>query len=136
MLFGDRLRYLREEKGVTQKELGNFINVSDRVVGYYESNNRFPKDENIIKKIADYFNVSIDYLLGRTNIRNTENTYITPKEHEDIEEVVEELRERLLNTENFKIEGEPATKEDIETILDSVKVGIEMAKIKKRRNQE
>ncbi|WP_368489914.1 hypothetical protein [Clostridium sp. BJN0013] len=35
--LGDRLRHLREEKGVTQKELGNFINVSDRVVGYYES---------------------------------------------------------------------------------------------------
>lgn len=76
MLFGDRLRYLREEKGVTQKELGNFINVSDRVVGYYEANDRFPKDEKTIKKIADYFNVSIDYLLGRTDSKTNQNSDI------------------------------------------------------------
>ncbi|MBV4415111.1 helix-turn-helix domain-containing protein [Clostridium tyrobutyricum] len=82
MLFGDRLRYLREEKGVTQKELGNFINVSDRVVGYYEANDRFPKDEKTIKKIADYFNVSIDYLLGRTDNKTNQNSDIDKDDFE------------------------------------------------------
>ncbi|WP_039652405.1 helix-turn-helix domain-containing protein [Clostridium tyrobutyricum] len=82
MLFGDRLRYLREEKGVTQKELGNFINVSDRVVGYYESNDRFPKDEKTLKKIADYFNVSIDYLLGRTDNKTNQNSDIDKDDFE------------------------------------------------------
>lgn len=67
MLFGDRLRLLREDKSITQKELGLVIGVSDRVIGYYESNDRFPKDEDILRKIADYFNVSVDYLLGRTD---------------------------------------------------------------------
>lgn len=66
MLFGDRLKYLREEKGVTQKQLGESINISDRVIGYYESNDRFPKDEETIKKIAEFFNVSIGYLFGST----------------------------------------------------------------------
>ncbi len=67
MLFGDRLKKLREEKNITQKELGIIVGVSDRVIGYYEANNRFPKDETILKKFADYFDCSLDYLLGRTN---------------------------------------------------------------------
>ncbi len=66
MPFGDRLKELRKECGITQKELGDIIHVSDRVVGYYESNNRFPKDEDVLRTIADYFNVSVDYLVGRT----------------------------------------------------------------------
>lgn len=70
MLFGDRLRMLREEKGLTQKELGEIVKVSERVIGYYEANNRFPKDENTLKRMADYFNVSVDFLIGRTDIRN------------------------------------------------------------------
>lgn len=70
MRFGEILRALREEKGWTQKELGRRINVSDRVIGYWESNDRFPKDGNIINTLADLFNVSIDYLLGRTDDRS------------------------------------------------------------------
>ena len=74
MRFGEVLRFLREEKDWTQKELGQKINVSDRVIGYWESNDRFPKDESIINMIADLFNVSTDYLLGRTGDRNFGNS--------------------------------------------------------------
>ena len=69
MRFGDRLKELREEKDITQKDLGKIINISDRVIGYYEANDRFPRDENVLKTIADYFNVSVDYLVGRTDNR-------------------------------------------------------------------
>jgi transcriptional regulator with XRE-family HTH domain len=64
MLFGDRLRLLREEKNLTQKELGNILSISDRVIGYYEANDRFPKDEKTLIKISQYFNVSLDWLVG------------------------------------------------------------------------
>lgn len=70
MLFGDRLKILREEKKLTQYELGNFLNISARVIGYYESNDRFPKDEQILVSIANHFDVSLDWLLGRTDIRS------------------------------------------------------------------
>lgn len=66
MTFGERLRKLRTEKGITQLQLGQKIGVSDRVIGYYESDDRFPKDDEILKRLADYFNVSLDDLLGRT----------------------------------------------------------------------
>lgn len=66
MLFGDTLKKLRTEKGLTQKDLGKIINVSDRVIGYYEANDRFPKDEKTLTKIAIFFGVTTDYLLGLT----------------------------------------------------------------------
>lgn len=67
-MFGNRLKQLRKEKGLSQKELGNLLNLSDRVVGYYEANRHFP-DGDVLVKIADIFEVSLDYLLGRTDIR-------------------------------------------------------------------
>lgn len=67
-MFGDRLKSLRKFSNYTQKELGEKINVSGRVIGYYESNDRFP-DKETLTNIADFFDVSIDYLLGRTNIK-------------------------------------------------------------------
>ncbi len=76
MGFGETLRELREEKGLTQKELGKIINISDRVIGYYEANNRFPKDEYVLKQLADLFGVSLDYLVGRTNKRMPLEEYI------------------------------------------------------------
>lgn len=76
MEFGDRLRYLREEKGITQKELGKVLNISDRVVGYYEANDRFPKDEDILRKIADFFDVSVDYLIGRSESKKFQNELV------------------------------------------------------------
>ena len=74
MQFGDRLKILRDEKSITQKELGKILNVSDRVIGYYETNNRFPNDETVLRNISEYFNVSVDWLLGLSNSK-TRITY-------------------------------------------------------------
>ena len=71
MAFGDQLKLLREEKGVTQKDIGKLLNISDRVIGYYEQDNRFPKDENTLIRLADFFEVSVDFLLGQTDIRTS-----------------------------------------------------------------
>lgn len=68
-MFGDRLRKLRKEHKLTQKELGEKVSVSSRVIGYYESNERFPDKETLIA-LAEYFQVSLDYLLCRNDNRN------------------------------------------------------------------
>lgn len=64
--FGKRLKYLRQEKGLTQVELGKVFNVTNVGVAKWESDDRFP-DKSILVKIADYFDVSTDYLLCRTD---------------------------------------------------------------------
>ncbi|KNF10201.1 putative HTH-type transcriptional regulator, XRE family [Gottschalkia purinilytica] len=68
-MFGKRLRALRREKDLTQKELSKKLSTSDRTVGYYETEERNPSLD-ILGKLADFFDVSVDYLLGRTNIKN------------------------------------------------------------------
>lgn len=65
MQFGDNLRKLRKEKGLSQEQLSKNLKISRRIIGYYETNQRFPKDPKVLINIANFFNVSIDYLLGR-----------------------------------------------------------------------
>ncbi|AJD29899.1 helix-turn-helix transcriptional regulator [Clostridium sporogenes] len=63
--FGNRLKKLRKDKGLTQEELGKILKVTNVAVAKWESDNRFP-DKDLLVQIADYFNTSLDYLLGRT----------------------------------------------------------------------
>lgn len=64
MKFGDRLRELRTLLGLTQFQLGEKFNLAESTISLYEKNKRFPDQETLIK-IADFFDVSLDYLLGR-----------------------------------------------------------------------
>lgn len=70
MTFGQKIKKLRMEKEWTQSYVGKQIGVSDRVLGYYESDNRFPKDEKILKALASLYNVTVDYLLGESQHEN------------------------------------------------------------------
>ncbi len=68
-MFGRKLKELRLEKNINQSELSKIIGVSPSTVGMYERDQRFP-DKDMLTKIADYFEVSVDYILGRTDKRN------------------------------------------------------------------
>ena len=63
-MFGQRLKELRLSKGITQKELATIAGVDRTSIGKYESRNVVPNLE-VIYLLADYFGVTIDYLLGR-----------------------------------------------------------------------
>lgn len=65
MNFGKRLRQLRKEKGLTQAELAKLLSIGESTVSFYESGKRQPDYETLIR-LAEVFNVSVDYLLGRT----------------------------------------------------------------------
>ena len=69
MTFGERLRELREDRNITQKARAEVLGVSPRMVSFYESGTHFLSDENQLCKLADYFDVTTDYLLGRSTIR-------------------------------------------------------------------
>ena len=62
MFFGNILRWLLEENELTQKQLSEDLNIAASTLGHYINNRREP-DFNTLKRIAVYFNVSIDYLL-------------------------------------------------------------------------
>lgn len=64
--IGNRIAYLREKHSLTQEELSLKLDISRASLSHYEKNRREP-DYETLGKIANYFGVSIDYLLSRTN---------------------------------------------------------------------
>ncbi len=63
MNFGDKLRTLRKNNKMTQQELANRLNLAKSMISHYETNDRFPSYDVLIK-IAGIFRVTTDYLLG------------------------------------------------------------------------
>ena len=61
-----RIRELREDHDLTQKKLGEAINLPQRTYAYYESGPRMVPPE-VLCALADFYGVSVDYLLGRTD---------------------------------------------------------------------
>ncbi|MCG0275625.1 MAG: helix-turn-helix domain-containing protein [Thermosediminibacteraceae bacterium] len=127
MMIGERIKSLREERKITQQELARYLGVSQKTISNYENGERSP-DPDTLRKIADYFDVTVDYLLGRSNHRR-----LTRKDERDIEKIIEETRQRIENTEGLMLDGEILSQEDVDTIINAMRVGLEMAKI---RNKE
>ena len=65
MEFGEFLAKLRKERGILQKELANYLNVTVATISNYEKGVHSP-DLNTLVKLADFYGVSTDYLLQRT----------------------------------------------------------------------
>jgi transcriptional regulator with XRE-family HTH domain len=61
-----RLKELRKKRGLTQVQLARYMNVADSTLSYWERGEFDPDRESLIK-LADYFGVSVDFLLGRTD---------------------------------------------------------------------
>lgn len=69
MKFAEILREERLNLGLNQVEFAKIFNVTKQTVSNWENGNRNP-DSSTLSKLADYFGVTVDYLLGRTNERN------------------------------------------------------------------
>lgn len=65
-MIGKRIKQLREERGITQEELAIIIECSTAMIGLIETGKRVGSVQNLVK-LAEYFFVSTDYLLGLTN---------------------------------------------------------------------
>lgn len=65
-MLGVRLKYLRKSNNKTQQDLADILGITRPAYTAYEQGKRNP-DYGILEKIADYYNVSVDYLLGRTD---------------------------------------------------------------------
>ncbi|PAD17376.1 helix-turn-helix domain-containing protein [Shouchella clausii] len=99
MNLGERIRSLREKEGLTQKQLAEKLKIPHQNLSNYERNFRQP-DYETLNKIASYFDVSVDYLLGRTDNPNSDISiaydggikYEDEDEREFIEQQLEQYR--------------------------------------------
>lgn len=135
--FQNIFRRLRTSAGLTQVEMAENLKISRSTIGMYETGAREP-DFETLEKIADYFNVDTDYLLGRTErttlLPETIGQYskMNKKDERDIAKILDQTREQLLSQEGLMFDGDPASPEAVESILSAMQIGMELAKKKNK----
>ena len=97
MNFPQRLKELRLENGLTQKELAKSIEVGRTTISEYESGKIVPKQEGLLK-IANHFDVSVDYLTGVSDDRATHKQNVT-----DLDALLNTIHHILLNEYNTPV---------------------------------
>lgn len=106
-MIGKRLEQCRTEMDMTKKEVAELLKIDQSTYGKYELGKRVP-DAEMLQKLADIYQTSVDYLLGRTNIKDPIETIAahhdgeewTEEELEDIEKFKEFVRMRRKQKKN------------------------------------
>lgn len=91
--FGDKLRRLRKEKNLTQKQLADRIGVKNSVISFYEMGDRIPSPE-VIKKLAVALHVSADYLLGIESSETMDVSGLDTRDKALVRSLIDTLREK------------------------------------------
>ena len=91
--MGDKLKSLRTDKKMTQKQVADRIGLAISAVSSYESGTRYPCYD-VLVRLAHIFRVSTDYLLGMTDKRNIDVTGLDDDEIELISQLVDKLKKR------------------------------------------
>ena len=107
MTLGQKLKYLRVEKDLTIRELANIFQVGRSTLSGYENDKSNP-DYEMLSKLADYYGVSVDWLLGRTDDRQGYfmNQEKIPKELKQLGEVyikvAKDMQDREMDPEDIQ----------------------------------
>lgn len=127
--LSERIKQLRKEKDLTQEEFGKIFGIVKSTVSLYENNKSTPDDE-IKKKIAEYFDVSLDYLMGNSDIRNPYNNQaLTKKDEKDIAKDLEKTLNRLETSQDgLMFDGEALDDETRELLKISLENSMRLAK--------
>ncbi|MBM7623658.1 helix-turn-helix domain-containing protein [Sporohalobacter salinus] len=123
----ERIKKLRKEKNISQRKLAKILGLSPSTIAMYETEKRKP-DSETLQKIADFFDVSVDYLLGRTDQRQSNNEN---KKADKIKQALSddpeliEFWEQLSTREDLKLmfkQTKDLSPESIHRIIEIVKI--------------
>lgn len=134
--YGDNLRYLREAIGLSQKELTDRLKINRSTYARYETSATQP-DFETLGKLADFYGVSVDYILGRIDSSNLDispkvikintaktNTFTqsTGRVNRDIAKRLKEFERELQECDGLAFNGEPMSDEAKESLLESMEL--------------
>lgn len=118
------------------KSKGYSVNKLEQELGFARSSiNKFNKNTpsaDKIQKIADFLNVTTDYIMNKDQNQQISRDPLTQKDYNDIEKIIDQTRKQLLSQEGLMFDGDPASPEAIESILSAMQIGMEMAKKKNK----
>lgn len=133
-ILGKRLKQLREQKKkenskFTQGYVADLIGVARTTYTAYENGTKTPPPETI-NKIADLFDVTTDYLQGRTNNPKQPNNKLpelTAKDERDIAKRMEKIKKDLAADGGLSFYGEPLSEEAKESLLEAMEYAVKQA---------
>lgn len=138
MKFQDRLRELRTERGLTQQDVADVLNVTRATIAGYETAGKEPGHEKL-KILADLFNVSIDYLVGYSDCRKSirDEAELTLEDKKEISDKLKELYDELDSGEMLMLYADSPTPLDDDTkekLKDALAYAVQVAKIKQKQD--
>lgn len=122
MTLVEKIRKLANQQNMSLPQLEIELGLGNGTISRWRTSS--PNTDKL-RKIADHFKVSIDYLLDR------EEYQLNSKDEKDINDILSST-EQLLQQEGLMFDGEPASPESIESILSAMQIGMEMAKKKNK----
>lgn len=131
-MFRLRLKELRENIGLSQYTFAEKFGVSQSTVGNWEAGKREPNFATM-QRIADFFGVTVDYLLGRDEPKKEKASVITEKDEKDIQKRIANVLDDLHAGDGLMYDGEPMDDETRELIALALEQGMRVAKIKAKK---
>lgn len=128
--LGSRLKALRQEKGLTQKEVAKLIGTTDVSIGRYEMDARVPKAD-ILNSLAKLYDVEIDFLL--TGKEETETT-LNDRDKKDIEKDLKKIMDDFKSGESGPAfyDGVELDNDDLDKLEIAMRTALEIAKVKNK----
>lgn len=120
---------LLQQHGITAYKVSKEAGITQSTLSDWKRGRSTPKTDNM-KKIADYFGVSLEYLMTGKEITDKE-PLLKPRDEKDIKVILANT-EQLLKQEGLMFDGNPATPEAVDSILAAMQIGMELAKKKNK----
>lgn len=127
-MFSERLKELRLEADMKQLELAKILGISASTIGMYEQGRRFP-DQEILLKIANFFDVTTDYLLGRTD-----NPKLTAKDKKSIQKDLKQIIDDFKTGQAGPVfyNGEELSEHDLGVLEEGMELILQTIKLKNK----
>lgn len=121
---------LLQKYGVSAYKVSKETGITQSTLSDWKRGRSTPKSDNM-KKIADYFGVTIDYLMTGIEEPPEKESPLTKRDEKEINDILSNT-ELLLQQEGLMFDGDPASPEAIDSILAAMKIGMELAKKKNK----
>lgn len=124
---------LLQKFGVTAYKVSKETGITQSTLSDWKRGRSTPKSDNM-KKIADFFGVSVDYLMTGKEEPEKKETKLTPKDERDIKKDLESLREKLINKElgPAAFDGDDIPDDDVDLFLGQVELMLKRLKVKNK----
>ena len=124
-MIGDRLKEAREVKGLTRKAVAEYIKIDQTTYGKYELGKREP-DAETLKKLADFYEVSIDFLLEHDYGKENE-FFLTVNDMDELKDTIGKVKEYITASIYIAYDKNIDYKKNYKKIIKSIKAGSKLA---------